>query len=100
MASPAALRVQVDRRHDWFGMAGFGEINGSRVELAVLLDAARRDQRFAKVDEGKWVELDQTLRAQLAALADHAFSHRGQTELSPGAVLPLKYLSTVWHLPY
>jgi superfamily II DNA or RNA helicase len=83
---PDALRVQVERRRDWFGIAGEIKLETGRLELAVLLDAARRQQRFVRVDEGRWVELADTLRQRLLAIADQTFLGQHHLELSPGAV--------------
>ncbi len=84
--APAALRVSVERKRDWFGIVGDLKVEHGRVELAVLLDAARRQQRFVRVDEHRFVELSKTLRERLQAVADQTYSQRGQLELSPGAV--------------
>jgi len=82
------LRVQIDHKRDWFGITGSLKVEAGRVELAVLLDAARRQQRFVRVDAHRWVELSELLRGKLGELADHAFE--GQVskgiELSVGAV--------------
>ncbi len=84
--APAALRVSVERKRDWFGIVGDLKVEAGRVELAVLLDAARRQQRFVRVDEHRFVELSKTLRERLQAVADQTYAQRGQLELSPGAV--------------
>ncbi|HET7505072.1 MAG TPA: SWIM zinc finger family protein, partial [Kofleriaceae bacterium] len=81
-----ALRVHVERRRDWFGIAGEIKIEAGRLELAVLLDAARRQQRFVKTGEGAWIELADTLRQRLAAIADQTFAAQNHLEVSPGAV--------------
>jgi superfamily II DNA or RNA helicase len=81
-----ALRVHVERRRDWFGIVGELKVETGRLELAVLLDAARRQQRFVRVDEGRWIELSDTLRQRLLAVADQTYAGRNALELSPGAV--------------
>ncbi|MDB4956778.1 MAG: SNF2-related Helicase-like protein [Myxococcales bacterium] len=81
-----ALRVKVERKHDWFGIEGDLKIEQGRLELAVLLDAARRQQRFVRVDANRWVELSEALRQRLVAIADQTYESRNQLELSPGAV--------------
>ena len=83
---PEALKVHIDRKRDWFGINGQLKVETGRIELAVLLDAARRQQRFVRVDERRWVELSDTLRYRLQAIADHTFIRSGRAELSPGAV--------------
>ncbi|HEU4731151.1 MAG TPA: DEAD/DEAH box helicase [Kofleriaceae bacterium] len=90
---PEALRVQVERRRDWFGIAGELKIEAGRLELAVLLDAARRQQRFVRTGDAAWIELTDTLRQRLAAIADHSFAGRQDLELSPGAVPALHALA-------
>ncbi len=66
------LRVQIDQRRDWFGMTGQLKVEAGRVELAVLLDAARRQQRFVRLDDNRWLELSKLLRERLSELADRA----------------------------
>ncbi len=81
-----ALRVTVDRDRDWFGISGDLKIEAGRIELAVLLDAARRQQRFVRVDDRRWIELTEQLRERLRAVADQTFVGKKRMELSPGAV--------------
>jgi superfamily II DNA or RNA helicase len=83
---PEALRVQVERKRDWFGVTGELKVEAGRLELAVLLDAARRQKRFVRVDAQRWVELSDTLRQRLRAVADHTFLGKNRAELSLGAV--------------
>ncbi|HYH97645.1 DEAD/DEAH box helicase [Hyalangium sp.] len=85
-AGPEALRVQVERKKDWFGISGELKVEAGRLELAVLLDAARRQKRFVRLDEHRWVELSEKLRQRLLAVADHTFLGKSRVELSPGAV--------------
>jgi superfamily II DNA or RNA helicase len=83
---PESLKVQVERKRDWFGVLGELKVEAGRIELAVLLDAARRQKRFVRVDAQRWVELSDTLRHRLLAVADHTFIGKNRVELSPGAV--------------
>ena len=53
---------------------------GGTLELAVLLDAARRQQRYVRVDDTRWVELSDALRA--AARRDRGSDVRGQASAS------------------
>jgi superfamily II DNA or RNA helicase len=89
---PEALRVRVERKRDWFGIAGELKIEAGRLELAVLLDAARRQQRFVRVDDQRWVELSAALRQRLQAVADQTFAGKHRLELSPGAVPAIRAL--------
>ncbi|HTL31572.1 MAG TPA: DEAD/DEAH box helicase [Kofleriaceae bacterium] len=95
-AAPERLRVYVDKKRDWFGIAGDLKIEAGRLELAVILDAARRQQRYVRVDENRWVELSQTLRERLQAVADRTFAAartKDALELSPSAVLAIRALA-------
>jgi superfamily II DNA or RNA helicase len=89
---PEALRVQVERKRDWFGVSGELKVEPGRLELAVLLDAARRQKRFVRVDAQRWVELSDLLRQRLLAVADHTFIGKNRVELSPGAVPAIRAL--------
>ncbi len=87
-----ALRIHVDRKRDWFGITGDLKIEAGRLELAVLLDAARRQKQFVRVDEGRWVELSEALRQRLLAVADQTYASKHHLELSPGAVPAIRAL--------
>ncbi|WP_375743041.1 DEAD/DEAH box helicase [Corallococcus interemptor] len=81
----ANVRVQVLREHDWFGAKGGVELEGARVELAVLLDAVRRRQRYVPLGKGRWMRLTEALREQLTPLADVAHPGRKGLEVSAAA---------------
>jgi hypothetical protein len=59
----------------------------------VLLDAARRQRRFVRLDDRRWVELSDALRQRLVAIADQTFAVRSELELSPGAVPAIRELA-------
>ena len=84
----SALRVQIDRKRDWFGIDGDLKVEAGRIELALVLDAVRRQRKFVRLDAERWVELTDVLRQRLAGLADRTFEGRGEgkLELSPAAV--------------
>jgi superfamily II DNA or RNA helicase len=69
---PPALKVVIQRRGEWFGALGGLTVSGERVELARLLDAVRRNERYVKIDACSYVEIDAALRRQLDRFADHA----------------------------
>ncbi|XXF79245.1 DEAD/DEAH box helicase [Myxococcaceae bacterium GXIMD 01537] len=92
-AGPEALKVIVERKRDWFGVSGELKVEAGRIELAVVLDAARRQKRFVRVDTHRWVELSDVLRHRLLAVADHTFLGKSRAELSPGAVPALDALA-------
>ncbi|MCW5803993.1 MAG: DEAD/DEAH box helicase [Deltaproteobacteria bacterium] len=85
-AEVTAVRLRVNEERDWFGVAGELKVEAGRVELALVLDAVRRQRKYVRLDEHRWVELSETLRQQLQALADQTFVGRNRLELSPGAV--------------
>ncbi len=87
------LRVQIDHKRDWFGIVGELKVEQGRVELAILLDAARRQQRFVRLDEHSWVELEGALRAKLADLADRSFVSGNAVELSIAAAPAIRALA-------
>jgi superfamily II DNA or RNA helicase len=91
--TPKALRVQIDVERDWFGLVGDVKIETGRLELAVLLDAARRQQRFVRVGPGHWAELSALLRERLAAVADQTYATKNRLELSPAAVPAIRALA-------
>jgi superfamily II DNA or RNA helicase len=86
------LRVKVERKKDWFNITGDVKVDAARVELAILLDAVRRQQRFVRVDDNRWVELSDQLRQRLQAVADATHETRDQIELSPAAVPAIRAL--------
>jgi superfamily II DNA or RNA helicase len=89
-----ALTVSVEKRRDWFGVLGGLEVEGARVELARLIEAARRRERFVQVGEGEhtWVELEARFQKQLEQLADHLHGGRHGLETGPSAVAALAAL--------
>ncbi|NOK18574.1 DEAD/DEAH box helicase [Corallococcus carmarthensis] len=81
----ANVRVQVLRENDWFGAKGGVELDGVRVELAILLEAVRRRQRYVPLGKGRWMRLTEALREQLTPLADVAHPGRKGLEVSAAA---------------
>jgi len=92
-ALPADLKIRVEKRRDWFGLDGEIRVDAGRLELAVVLDAARRQQRFVRVDEDRWLELSDALRARLAPVSERTFASKQGLELSPGAVTAIRELA-------
>ena len=86
------VRVSIERKQDWFGIVGDVKHETGRMELAVLLDAARRQQRYVKTGDNQWTELSDALRAKLQPIADLSYARRDRTELSPGAVPAMRAL--------
>jgi superfamily II DNA or RNA helicase len=86
------LRVRIERKRDWFGITGDLPYEDGRIELAILLDAARRQQRYVRVDDNRWVELSAALRDKLLAVSDQVFAAGDRLELSAGAVPAIRAL--------
>jgi superfamily II DNA or RNA helicase len=88
------LRVQIDHKRDWFGIVGELKVEHGRIELALLLDAARRQQRFVRVDSHRWVELEGALKKRLTELADRSWeANGGVVELSIAAAPAIRALA-------
>jgi superfamily II DNA or RNA helicase len=90
---PGALKVALDRKRSWFGLLGGLSVGGERVELARLIDAARRRERFVQVSAQSYVELEDTLRHHLERLADHTYVSRHGLEVGPSATEALAALA-------
>jgi hypothetical protein len=80
-ASCAALKVQVQRRRDWFGVEGGIELDGATVPLSELLAAARSGRRYVRLSARRFATLEENLRERLAALDDVVFENQGAIEL-------------------
>ncbi|HEX8699290.1 MAG TPA: DEAD/DEAH box helicase [Myxococcaceae bacterium] len=87
------LRVEVRRKRDWFGVQGSVEVEGTRVDLAVLLEALRRRGRFVALGQGRWLRLTESLRERLQPLADLTHPTREGLEVSPAAAPALEKLA-------
>jgi hypothetical protein len=91
--APQALRVRIDDRRDWFGISGSIEIDGQAVELATILAATRRGQRYVEIGPGQFVRLAQALRGSLAAIDDVTHETKsGHLELDATAAPVLEKL--------
>ncbi|MCU0682084.1 MAG: DEAD/DEAH box helicase [Polyangiaceae bacterium] len=89
---PRALKVSLERRHEWFGALGGLSVEGERVELARLLDSARRKERYVQVGPQAYIELSDALRELLEGLADHARPSARGLEFGPSATESLRAL--------
>ena len=79
------LRLSVRKKRDWFGLEGEVEVDGQRVALAALLEAARLRRRWVKLGEGDYAQLSEQLIDRLAPLA-HLAEGEGALTLTPGTV--------------
>ncbi|MBI5548362.1 MAG: DEAD/DEAH box helicase [Deltaproteobacteria bacterium] len=80
---PSALKLRIENKHDWFGIAGEAQLDEDRIALAVLLEAVRRGSRYAQIGPGRFVEIAAELRTRLERAADVVFSGRSGLEVSP-----------------
>ncbi len=85
VVTASALSLQVNGRKDWFDVEGAAHVDGKRIELAVLLDAARHRERFVRLGDGEFVELEATLLRRLEALAPLTMVADDRIELSLAA---------------
>ncbi|MFP2931468.1 SNF2-related protein [Pyxidicoccus sp. 3LG] len=91
---PGDLRVKVGLKRHWFGVLGELAVEGERVELARLIDAARRKERYVQV-EGQghsYMEIEDALRQHLERLSDHTYQSRHGLEVGPSAMEALSAL--------
>ena len=89
---PRALKVTVKNDLEWFGVLGTLSVEGERVELARLLDAARRKARYVQVEAHTYVELNEVLRRHLERLADHTQVTKHGLLVGPAATEALRAL--------
>ncbi len=82
-AGSSDLRVRVRRAEAWFAVEGGVELEGVRVPLSALLDAARKNQRFVEIAPRTFARIERELVARLSSLSDVLFRAHG--ELSVGA---------------
>ena len=90
---PATLRVWLEKKRNWFGLLGSLSVLGERVELARLIEAARRKERFVRVDATSYVEIEAALLQHLQALADHVHASPHGLEVGPSAAETLAGLA-------
>lgn len=83
--SARQVRLRVASKRDWFGLSGEARADGRRMELAVLLEAARRDRGWVRLEGGGFVKLEETLAAQLRDLAPYVGPHKRSLKVSKAA---------------
>jgi len=88
------VRVAVARKRDWFGLEGSLEVDGARVELAVLLDALRNKKRAVPLGNHQFVILGEQLRARLRDVAAGTMGGVDAPHLGPAGALALQALES------
>lgn len=92
VATTSHLSLQVNGHKDWFDVEGSAHIDGRRIQLAVLLDAARHDEKYVRLGEGEFVELEAKLLGRLTALAPLTMSIDERIEMSIAAAQAVEAL--------
>jgi len=80
------LRVAVRDRGDWFGLDGHVEVDGERVQLALLLEALRERRSVVRLEGGAWLAISAELAERLAPLAQLSVSSGRDLEVGPSAL--------------
>src|SRR3954470_3819664 len=86
--SPADLRklsLRIAKKRDWFGLEGEVQVDGRRVELAALLEAARSRRRWVQLGPADYAELSEELIARLTPLS-HVAGEEETPTLTLGTV--------------
>ncbi len=89
-AGSADLRVRVRRAESWFAVEGGAEIDGLRVPLTTLLDAARRNKRFVEIAPGTFARIERELVARLSTMSDVLFRSEGALAIGAAAAPSLR----------
>ncbi|MCA9554297.1 MAG: hypothetical protein KC933_29950, partial [Myxococcales bacterium] len=80
------LRLSVRTKRDYLGLYGGVEVEGKRVELAVLVEAARRDRGYVALDDGQFLKLEAALAGRLSELAAYLEPRQGGLRISPAGI--------------
>lgn len=91
-ATSSALKVQVQRAGDWFGVEGYAELDGVKVPLSSLLKAVRRDEQWVQVAPGRFAKIADGLRERLGTADDVLVESKGEIVAGLAAVSEVKAL--------
>ncbi len=91
-ATSSALKVQVQRAGDWFGVEGYAELDGVKVPLSSLLKAVRRNEEWVQVAPGRFAKIADGLRDRLGSADDVLVEHKGEIVTGVAAVSEVKAL--------
>lgn len=81
------VRVEINKKRDWFGISGHCEINGKKIGLAELLDqfgdedVDRVHGDFVRLQDGQWASISEKLRKRLRGLRDATHQDRKTLKL-------------------
>ena len=90
--TPAALRVHIDDRKDWFGLSGTVSLDGSDVKLSDLLKAVRERRSLVQVGDREFAKISDAFRKRLEQLGDAVVSERGSLKVADAAVPAVREL--------
>jgi SNF2 family DNA or RNA helicase len=74
--TPAALRVRIEEKQDWFGLGGTVRLENEEVALADLLRAIRGGEKYVRVGEHAFARIGDALRQRLTRLDDAVVDDR------------------------
>jgi superfamily II DNA or RNA helicase len=77
------VRVTLGAARDWFQLQGGANIEGQRIDLDALLEAAREGQGWVRIKSGAWVDLEDTLHELLGAAAGLRQGAKAEVKLAP-----------------
>ena len=87
------INISIQKRADWLEIHGEAQIEGKRLELAVLLEAARRDRGYISLGQGQFAQLETQLRNTLSSLAEHSERYRKRLRILHTGIESLRSFS-------
>lgn len=76
------VRVEINRKRDWFGISGQCDVGGKQIALSELLQNLTNDDvdhlhgDFVKLKDGQWARIGEKLRNRLRRLRDATHADR------------------------
>lgn len=88
------VRVQVEKKRDWFGLNGSCRIGNQEIELKDLLAGLRGQSLngLVEIQPGKWAAITEELKNTLQRLADVSLESRGTLKLDQSAAMTMAAL--------
>jgi superfamily II DNA or RNA helicase len=87
-----SLKLKITRKRDWFGIDGGADVEGAKVGIHALLEAARAGRRFVRLEGGALAAIGRDLRARLARADDVLQEARDGLVAHPPAVAAITEL--------
>lgn len=85
------VRVEINRKRDWFGISGHCEVGNRKLDLGELLenlsaeDASTVQGDFIRLKDGQWARIGEKLRRRLRRLRDATHADRKTMKLDATA---------------